>query len=83
MIQRLCILMLEHKGVTSNDTTKGRNIMKILQSSMSVWFTLWENFEEIEMTQKALLRSNGRIEVALYNIFMERSSRQQQNVSIV
>ena len=82
MIQRLCILMLEHKGVTSNDT-KGRNIMKILQSSMSVWFTLWENFEEIEMTQKALLRSNGCIEVALYNIFMERSSRQQQNVSIV
>ena len=57
--------------------------MKILQSSMSVWFTLWENFEEIEMTQKALLRSNGYIEVALYNIFMERSSRQQQNVSIV
>lgn len=42
--------------------------MKILQSSMSVWFTLWENFEEIEMTQKALLRSNGCIEVALYNI---------------
>lgn len=57
--------------------------MKILQSSMSVWFTLWENFEEIEMTQKALLRSNGCIKVALYNIFMERSSRQQQNVSIV
>ena len=57
--------------------------MKILQSSMSVWFTLWENFEEIEMTQKALFRSNGCIEVALYNIFMERSSRQQQNVSIV
>ena len=57
--------------------------MKILQSSMSVWFTLWENFDEIEMTQKALLRFNGCIEVALYNIFMERSSRQQQNVSIV
>ena len=83
MIQRFCILMLEHKGVTSNDTTKGRNMMKILQISMSVWFTLWENFEEIEMTQKALLRSNGCIEVALYNIFMKRSSRQQQNVSIV
>lgn len=47
--------------------------MKILQSSTSVWFTLWENFEEIEMTQKALLRFNGCIEVALYNIFMERT----------
>ena len=57
--------------------------MKILQSSMSVWFTLWKNVEEIEMTQKALFRSNGCIEVALYNILMERSSRQQQNVSIV
>lgn len=51
--------------------------MKILQSSMSVWFTLWENFEEIEMTQKALLRSNGCIEVQytiyLWNVLLDNN----------